>query len=70
MGRNTHRVTEPPIIRITTPIAVKAQACPGGFRPPGPLPEKRLRRARRPVSSSPADSARKMTPNPPDETFW
>eukprot|EP00969_Alexandrium_andersonii_P330729 14617610-Alexandrium_andersonii.AAC.1 len=28
------------------------------------LPEKRLRRARRPVSSSPSDLARKMAPNP------
>eukprot|EP00969_Alexandrium_andersonii_P147146 6506712-Alexandrium_andersonii.AAC.1 len=31
-------------------------------------PEKRLRRTRRPVSSSPPDEARAMTPNPADET--
>eukprot|EP00969_Alexandrium_andersonii_P225328 9952071-Alexandrium_andersonii.AAC.1 len=42
---------------------------PGGSAPLDP-PEKRLRRARRPVLSSPSDSTRKMTPNPPDETFW
>eukprot|EP00969_Alexandrium_andersonii_P365467 15466309-Alexandrium_andersonii.AAC.1 len=42
---------------------------PAGLTPPGPPPEKRLRRARRPVSSSPSDSARKMTPNPPDEAL-
>eukprot|EP00969_Alexandrium_andersonii_P099345 4382304-Alexandrium_andersonii.AAC.1 len=34
-----------------------------------PAPEKRIRRVRRPVSSSPSDPACKMTPNPPDEAL-
>eukprot|EP00969_Alexandrium_andersonii_P266878 11794436-Alexandrium_andersonii.AAC.1 len=40
---------------------------PGGLRPPPP--EKRLRRARRPVSSPPSDSARRVMPTPPDEAL-
>eukprot|EP00969_Alexandrium_andersonii_P307090 13575241-Alexandrium_andersonii.AAC.1 len=40
-----------------------------GTAPPPRTPEKRLRGARQPVSSSPSDSACEMTPNPPDEVL-
>eukprot|EP00969_Alexandrium_andersonii_P249334 11019616-Alexandrium_andersonii.AAC.1 len=33
-------------------------------------PEKRLQLARRPVSSSPSNSARKMMPHPPDAVSY
>eukprot|EP00969_Alexandrium_andersonii_P065126 2867354-Alexandrium_andersonii.AAC.1 len=39
----------------------------GGLRPR--TPQKAPPRARQPVSSSPSESARKMTPNPPDEAL-
>eukprot|EP00969_Alexandrium_andersonii_P155217 6861713-Alexandrium_andersonii.AAC.1 len=43
---------------------------PGVGSAPLDPPERSLRHARRPVSSSASDSARKMAPNYPDETFW
>eukprot|EP00969_Alexandrium_andersonii_P196173 8667187-Alexandrium_andersonii.AAC.1 len=42
---------------------------PGGATAPPDPPEKRLRRARQPVSSSPSYSARKIAPNHPDEAL-
>eukprot|EP00969_Alexandrium_andersonii_P373119 15483271-Alexandrium_andersonii.AAC.1 len=37
----------------------------GGLRPPGTPPEKRLRRARRPISSAESPSGRDTAQNPP-----
>eukprot|EP00969_Alexandrium_andersonii_P036273 1589496-Alexandrium_andersonii.AAC.1 len=51
------------ILLIAMPVYL-----PGGVLPPRTThPEKRLRRARWPASSSPSGSTRKATPNPPDE---
>eukprot|EP00969_Alexandrium_andersonii_P008142 354319-Alexandrium_andersonii.AAC.1 len=62
----TEEVVETSMLR---PFCCSHCASTERLRPPGP-PEKRLRRACRPVSSSPSDSARQMTPNPPGEAFW
>eukprot|EP00969_Alexandrium_andersonii_P116481 5149848-Alexandrium_andersonii.AAC.1 len=47
---------------------VSHRVFPGEAPPPG-HPENRLRRARRPVSLSPQNSARKMVPNLADEAL-
>eukprot|EP00969_Alexandrium_andersonii_P118322 5232993-Alexandrium_andersonii.AAC.1 len=49
-------------------IAAHIAPSRGGLRPPDP-PEKRLWRARRPISSLPSGSACKMTPTAPDGAF-
>eukprot|EP00969_Alexandrium_andersonii_P149005 6589082-Alexandrium_andersonii.AAC.1 len=64
MGSRAYSVLEPP--GQNRLVAVRL---PRGLHPLGP-PRKRLQRARRPFSSSPSDSARKMAPKPPDEAFW